>query len=140
MSEPLASVVVPEASAAPEPPEDPPTAYAGFHGLRVTPQIRDCVKPAHENSVLLDRNGNEIGVLTGNQRRIYLNSDQIAPVNRAYWPTSAELAAAERIVTAFREAEARGVAALEVDGQMVDYPVAQRAQAMLDAARRINPR
>ena len=50
MSEPLASVVVPEASAAPEPPEDPPTAYAGFHGLRVTPQIRDCVKPAHENS------------------------------------------------------------------------------------------
>src|SRR6476660_3389192 len=50
MSEPLASVVVPDASAAPEPPEEPPTAYSGFHGLRVTPHRRDWVKPAHENS------------------------------------------------------------------------------------------
>ena len=50
MSDPLASVAVPAASAAPEPPEDPPTAKSGFHGLRVTPQIREWVKPAHENS------------------------------------------------------------------------------------------
>ena len=69
-----------------------------------------------------------------------MHPDQIAPVNRAYAPTAAELAAAERIVTAFREAEARGAAAIEVDGQMVDYPVAQRAEALLDAARRLNAR
>ena len=50
MSDPLASVVVPLASAAADPPEDPPGEKVGFHGLRVTPQIRDCVNPAHENS------------------------------------------------------------------------------------------
>ena len=50
MSEPLASVVVPAASAAPEPPEEPPAPTSGFHGLRVTPQMRECVKSAHENS------------------------------------------------------------------------------------------
>jgi citrate lyase subunit beta/citryl-CoA lyase len=76
----------------------------------------------------------------GFQGRCCVHPDQIAPVNRAYSPTAAEIAAAERIVSAFREAEARGAAALEVDGQMVDYPVAQRAQALLDAARRLNKR
>ena len=76
----------------------------------------------------------------GFQGRCCVHPDQIAPGNRAYSPTAAELAAAERIVTAFREAEARGVAAIEVDGQMVDYPVAQRAQALLDAARRLSAR
>ena len=76
----------------------------------------------------------------GFQGRCCVHPDQIAPVNRAYSPNSAEVAAAERIVTAFREAETRGVAAIEVDGQMVDYPVAQRAQALLDAARRSDAR
>ena len=50
MSEPLASVVVPAARAAPEPPEDPPTPNSGFHGLRVTPCRREWVNSAHENS------------------------------------------------------------------------------------------
>jgi hypothetical protein len=43
MSEPLASVVVPAASAAPDPPEEPPAPTSGFHGLRVTPQMREWV-------------------------------------------------------------------------------------------------
>ena len=46
-----------------------------------------------------------------------------------------EVARAERIVAAFKEAEARGAAAIQVDGQMVDYPVVYRAQALLDAMR-----
>src|SRR3954470_16322890 len=50
MSDPLASVVVPEARAAPEPPDEPPTPKRGFHGLRVTPHSFDWVNPAHENS------------------------------------------------------------------------------------------
>jgi citrate lyase subunit beta/citryl-CoA lyase len=56
-------------------------------------------------------------------------------VNDAYRPSDEDLAAAERIVTAFAEAEQRGAAAIQVDGQMVDYPVAYRAQALLDAVR-----
>ena len=55
MSEPLASVAVPLARAAPEPPDDPPTPYFRFHGFLVTPHRRECVNPAHENSGAVDR-------------------------------------------------------------------------------------
>ena len=55
MSEPLASVEVPAARLAPDPPEEPPTANLRFQGLRVTPQIRECVKPAQENSGAVER-------------------------------------------------------------------------------------
>ena len=63
--------------------------------------------------------------------------DQIAPVNAAYLPSEAELARAERIVAAFKQAEAAGQAAIQVDGEMVDYPVAYRAQTMIDAVRAV---
>ena len=55
MSEPLASIAVPLARAAPEPPEDPPTPISGFQGLRVTPHSRECVKAAQENSGVVVR-------------------------------------------------------------------------------------
>ena len=67
----------------------------------------------------------------GFQGRLCVHPDQIAPVNAAYLPSAEELAQAERIVAAFRAAEARGEAAVQVDGQMVDYPVAHRAQALI---------
>jgi len=71
----------------------------------------------------------------GFQGRCCVHPDQIGPVNEAYRPTAGEVAAAERIVAAFGEAEKRGAAAIQVDGQMIDYPVAHRAQALLDAVR-----
>ena len=72
----------------------------------------------------------------GFQGRLCVHPDQLGPVNAAYMPSDAELAQAERIVRAFKEAEARGEAAVQVDGQMVDYPVAYRAQALLESAGR----
>jgi citrate lyase subunit beta/citryl-CoA lyase len=54
-------------------------------------------------------------------------------VNSAYLPSAEELARAERIVAAFKQAEAKGQAAIQVDGQMIDYPIVYRAQALLDA-------
>ena len=72
---------------------------------------------------------------SGFQGRLCVHPDQIAPVNAAYRPSDAELARAERIVAAFKAAEARGEAAVQVDGEMVDYPVAYRAQALLDSVR-----
>jgi citrate lyase subunit beta/citryl-CoA lyase len=71
----------------------------------------------------------------GFQGRLCVHPDQIAPVNRAYLPSDAEVAQAERIVAAFKEAEARGAAAIQVEGQMIDYPVVHRAQALLDSVR-----
>ena len=72
----------------------------------------------------------------GFQGRLCVHPNQIAPANVAYLPSAAELARAERVVAAFREAEARGEAAVQVDGEMVDYPVAYRAQALLDSFRK----
>ena len=72
----------------------------------------------------------------GFQGRLCVHPDQIAPVNAAYLPSEAELAHAERVVAAFRQAEARGEAAVQVDGQMVDYPVAHRAQALIEMGRK----
>jgi len=71
----------------------------------------------------------------GFQGRLCVHPDQIGPVNRAYLPSDEELARAERIVAAFKDAEARGAAAIQVDGQMIDYPVAYRAQALLESMR-----
>jgi len=73
----------------------------------------------------------------GFQGRCCVHPDQIAPVNAAYMPSREELAAAERIVAAFRDAESRGQAAIQLDGQMIDYPVAYRAQALLEAVRKL---
>src|SRR5207245_909431 len=73
----------------------------------------------------------------GFQGRCCVHPDQIAPVNDAYRPSAEELAAAERIVAAFAEAEKQGAAAIQVDGQMIDYPIVHRAQALLDAVRQI---
>jgi citrate lyase subunit beta/citryl-CoA lyase len=70
---------------------------------------------------------------SGFQGRCCVHPDQIGPVNRAYMPTPDEIASAERIVAAFTEAEKRGAAAIQVEGQMIDYPVAHRAQKLLDA-------
>src|SRR5207248_2806132 len=52
----------------------------------------------------------------GFQGRLCVHPDQIGPVNSAYLPSAEELARAERIVAAFRQAEARGEAAIQVDG------------------------
>src|SRR5688500_48337 len=72
----------------------------------------------------------------GFQGRLCVHPDQLAPVNRAYLPGEEELERARRIVAAFREAEARGEAAVQVDGLMVDYPIMHRAQALLDAMKK----
>jgi penicillin-binding protein 1A len=48
--------------------------------MAVASDLPSLEEPARQNSVVLDRLGHEIGLLTGNQRRIFLRSQQIAPV------------------------------------------------------------
>jgi citrate lyase subunit beta/citryl-CoA lyase len=71
----------------------------------------------------------------GFQGRLCVHPEQLGPVNRAYLPSDEEVARAERIIAAFKDAEARGAAAIQVDGQMIDYPVVHRAQAVVDCVR-----
>lgn len=73
----------------------------------------------------------------GFQGRLCVHPDQVPVANELFTPNADEVAQAERIVAAFRQAEAKGSAAIEVDGQMVDYPIVIRAQALLEAMREV---
>ena len=61
-------------------------------------------------------------------------------VNQIFTPTAAEAARAQRVVDAFREAEAAGLAAIQVDGVFVDYPIVYRAQRVLATLAAIDAR
>ena len=73
----------------------------------------------------------------GFQGRLCVHPDQVPVANELFTPSADEVARAERIVAAFSQAEAEGAAAVEVDGQMVDYPIVHRAQALLETMRAI---
>lgn len=77
------------------------------------------------------------GAALGFQGRLCIHPDQVGPANAAYSPTAEEVARAERIVAAFEEAEARGLASIQVEGRFVDYPIVERAQRTLRLARAI---
>lgn len=65
----------------------------------------------------------------GFQGRVTVYPPQVEPVQRSYSALSDEDAErARRVVEAFEEAEARGVASLRVDGRFVDYPIYRLAR------------
>ena len=51
-----------------------------------------------------------------------------------FTPSEAELARAREIVTAFERSVSEGSAAVQLDGRMIDTPVAARARRLLEAA------
>jgi len=63
-----------------------------------------------------------------------IHPSQVPIVNAVFVPRPEEVARARRILDAARQAEARGVGAVLVDGQMVDGPYVESAQAVLDLA------
>ncbi|QEC46764.1 hypothetical protein FSW04_03625 [Baekduia soli] len=60
-----------------------------------------------------------------------IHPGQVPVIAEAFAPGAAELAGARRILDAFEQAEAAGVAAITVDGKLIDYPVAERARRVL---------
>jgi len=63
--------------------------------------------------------------------KLCIHPAQIAPVNKAFTPTSDELAWANRVIEAVRNS---GPGAIALDGKMIDRPVVERAKAILQAA------
>jgi citrate lyase subunit beta/citryl-CoA lyase len=60
-----------------------------------------------------------------------IHPGQIAILNEEFAPSAAEVASAERIVAAYKEATAAGRGSISVDGKMVDVPVVIRAEQLL---------
>lgn len=66
--------------------------------------------------------------------KLCIYPDQVPVVNRAFSPSPEQIAWAERVVAAFGEAEARGSASIQLDGQFLDYPLVYLAERVLRAA------
>lgn len=60
-----------------------------------------------------------------------IHPDQIAPVQAAFTPSAAEIAAAQRIVDAYEHNLKEGRGAFALDGKMVDLPIVKAAQRVL---------
>lgn len=73
----------------------------------------------------------------GYQGKMAIHPDQIAPINETFTPGEEEVARAEKIITAFEEAEAKGSASIVVDGFFVDYPVVDQARKTLERIKMI---
>ncbi|GGG26415.1 CoA ester lyase [Caldovatus sediminis] len=65
---------------------------------------------------------------------------QVPVLNAGFSPTPEEIAEAERIVAADREAAAQGRGSFQLDGKMIDIPIVRRAEAVLARARAIAAR
>ncbi len=72
--------------------------------------------------------------------RTVIHPKQIAPVKAAYAVPEAEVAYYKKISAEFAAAEKAGVAAIAVDGKLVDYAMAQRARRVLALASLDAPR
>jgi citrate lyase subunit beta/citryl-CoA lyase len=70
----------------------------------------------------------------GFQGKMTLHPNQNGVVNAVFAPTEKEIEEAQRIVRAFEEAVQQGNGAIQVDGKMVDYPVAIRARKTIEQA------
>jgi citrate lyase subunit beta/citryl-CoA lyase len=63
-----------------------------------------------------------------------IHPSQIGVIHQVFMPTTDEVAWAERVVTAYDDAIARGTGAINLDGKLIDVPMVARAQRVLARA------
>ena len=61
-----------------------------------------------------------------------IHPSQLGPINDAFTPATEEVAYAREVVDAYKQAVAEGSGALALHGQMLDPPVVERPQRVLD--------
>ena len=87
---------------------------------------------------LKDAEGFRLSVERGRQLgfagKLCIHPDQLAEANRAFGPPPAQVERARRVVAAFEEAEAKGIASIALDGAFIDYPIVHAARRVLAQA------
>ncbi len=78
--------------------------------------------------------------MQGFQGRLCIHPNQVSFANAAMTPSAQAVEQARKIDDAFSLAESQGLAAIQVDGLLVDYPIAYRARRVLSLAARIEGR
>lgn len=76
----------------------------------------------------------------GFEGKYLIHPGQVEPVNRVFRPADEDVEQARRVVEAFRRGLEQGHAAVNLDGRMVDTPVARRAERLLATAEAIAER
>jgi citrate lyase subunit beta/citryl-CoA lyase len=66
--------------------------------------------------------------------KLCIHPKQVEACNRRFTPSAEEVASARKIVVAFEEAMKNNVAAIRVDGRLVDLPIVQDAQRTIELA------
>ena len=70
----------------------------------------------------------------GFQGKLCIHPNQIETCHDVFSPTDEEIQYARRVIQAFEEAEAKGVAAIQLEGKFIDYPVVERSRRILRLA------
>ncbi|MBW1710650.1 MAG: CoA ester lyase [Deltaproteobacteria bacterium] len=70
----------------------------------------------------------------GFQGKLCIHPKQVEPCNEIFSPTEEEIAFAKRVIRAFDDAQEKGVGAIQVEGKMIDTPVAERCREILKIA------
>jgi citrate lyase subunit beta / citryl-CoA lyase len=97
----------------------------------------DTVYPDIKNPAGLERD-TAIAVQLGFQGKLVIHPDQIGPVNEMFSPSEKDISYALKVVAAFEEAEAKGHAAITLEGgKFIDYPVVHNARRLLALAEKI---
>jgi citrate lyase subunit beta/citryl-CoA lyase len=66
-----------------------------------------------------------------------IHPGQIPVIHEAFAPSAAEIEKAQKIVAAFEEAQQRGLGVVSLGSKMIDPPVVQRAQKLVEVAKRM---
>ena len=66
--------------------------------------------------------------------KLCIHPNQVEICNRFYSPSKEEIAQAEKNIAAFEAAEKKGLAAIQVDGKFIDYPVVAQARRIIEMA------
>ena len=75
-----------------------------------------------------------IAAALGHGGKVCIHPDQVAVANRVFGPDPDEVQFAHKVIAEFAAAEARGSAAIAVDGVFIDYPIVIKAQAIIALA------
>ena len=70
----------------------------------------------------------------GFQGKLVIHPNQVEPCNKIFSPLPEEIKKAEKIVKTFEEAEAAGMAAIQLEGKFIDYAVVKRSKDILALA------
>ena len=66
-----------------------------------------------------------------------VNPRQIQPVHEIYTPTEKEIEKSLAVIAAIEEAKAKGSGVISLNGKMIDKPIVERAERVLDIARAV---